>query len=160
MSIKKQWEIVKQRMKGRGLQAEGMAWAKAQKHLAWKGQWLGEAQTWRLGRRAGRDDISRSSRSHCSLLLLVLFSLFLFWWFYLFIFGERGREGERGERSISVWLPLTRPLLGTTPATQACALTGTPTGDPLVRRPELNPLSYTNQGWYYFLVAIVFDALS
>ena len=42
--------------------------------------------------------------------------------FYLFIFGER-------ERSIilereNVWLPLTRPQLGTCPATQACAPTG------------------------------------
>ena len=42
---------------------------------------------------------------------------------YLFIFGERGREGER-EGNINMWLPLARPLLGTWPATQACALTG------------------------------------
>ena len=44
---------------------------------------------------------------------------------YLFIFRERGRKGGRKrERSISMWLPLTHPLLGTGPATQACALTG------------------------------------
>ena len=42
---------------------------------------------------------------------------------YLFIFRERGKEGER-EGNISVWLPLARYLLGTWPATQACALTG------------------------------------
>ena len=38
------------------------------------------------------------------------------------------------------------PLLGTWPATQACALMGNQTGDPLVRRPALNPLSHTSQG--------------
>ena len=38
----------------------------------------------------------------------------------------------------------------TWPATQACALTGNQTGDPLVRRPALSPLSHTSQGnnWY------------
>ena len=38
------------------------------------------------------------------------------------------------------------PLLGTWPATQARALTGNRTGDALVCRPELNPLSHTSQG--------------
>ena len=38
------------------------------------------------------------------------------------------------------------PALGTWPATQACALTGNQTGDPLVRRLVLNPLSHPNQG--------------
>ena len=37
-------------------------------------------------------------------------------------------------------------LLGTWPATQACALTGNQTSDPVVYRPVLNPLSYTSQG--------------
>ena len=37
------------------------------------------------------------------------------------------------------------PLLGTWPATQACALTGNQTGDPLVHRLELSPLSHTSQ---------------
>ena len=45
-----------------------------------------------------------------------------------------------------MWLPLTRPLLGTWPITQACALTGNRTGKPLVCRPALNPLSHTSQG--------------
>ena len=35
---------------------------------------------------------------------------------------------------------------GPDPATQAYALTGNRTGDPLVLRPVLNPLSDTNQG--------------
>ena len=66
----------------------------------------------------------------------------------LFIYfreGE-GREKER-ERNIKVWLPLAHPLLGTWPATQACALTGTRTGDSLVHLLALNPLSHTSQGW-------------
>ena len=68
----------------------------------------------------------------------------------LFIFRERGREGE-GERNIKVWLPLRCPLLETWPTTQACALTGNQTGDPLVRRPTLNPLSHTSQGKRAFI---------
>ena len=49
------------------------------------------------------------------------------------------------ERNISVWLPLALPLLGTWPTTQGFALTGNRTGDPLVPRLALNPLSYTSQ---------------
>ena len=45
-----------------------------------------------------------------------------------------------------MWLPLVRPLLGTWPATQACALTGNQTGNSLVLRLVLNLLSYTSQG--------------
>ena len=52
------------------------------------------------------------------------------------------------ERNITVWLPLEHPLLGTWPATQACALTENRAGDPLVCRPALNPLSRTSQGYY------------
>ena len=39
-----------------------------------------------------------------------------------------------------------RPLLGTWPATQACALAGNQTGNALVLWPALNPLSHTSQG--------------
>ena len=72
--------------------------------------------------------------------------------FYLFIFrdaGSGGRERDRErvrERIINVWLLLTHPLLGTWPATQACALTGNRTRNPSVHRPALNPLSHTSQG--------------
>ena len=59
---------------------------------------------------------------------------------YLFIFREAR------ERNINVWLPLACPLLGTWPTTQACALTGNQTCDPLVHRPTLNLLSHTSQG--------------
>ena len=69
--------------------------------------------------------------------------------FYLFIFRE-GKGGKKRERNINVWLPLERPLLGTWPTTQTCALTGNPTSDPLVCRPALNPLSHISQGSYQF----------
>ena len=55
------------------------------------------------------------------------------------------------ERNVSVWLPLTCPLLGTWPATQACALTGSRTIDPLVHRLALSPLSHSSQGIIVFL---------
>ena len=55
---------------------------------------------------------------------------------YLFLERGEGKEKER-ERNINVWLPLTWPLLGTWPVgTQACALTGTRTGDLLVHSPR------------------------
>ena len=68
-----------------------------------------------------------------------IFEDFIYLFTYLFT-GE-GKEKER-ERNINVWLPLMCPLLGTWPATQTCALTGNPTGNLLVHRPTLNPLSY------------------
>ena len=71
---------------------------------------------------------------------------FFFLRFYLFIFREWGREGEREGEKHHVWLPLEQPLLGTRPTTQACALTANQTGNPLVCRPALNPLSHTSQG--------------
>ena len=64
---------------------------------------------------------------------------------YLFLERGDGREKER-ERNISRLLTLVRPLLGTWPATQACALTGNRTSDPLVSSLALNPLNYTSQG--------------
>ena len=45
-----------------------------------------------------------------------------------------------------MWLPLTRPLVATCPTSQACALTGSPTSNPLVHRLALNPLSRTRKG--------------
>ena len=56
-----------------------------------------------------------------------------------------GREEER-ERNINVWLPLTRPLLGTWPATQACVLDLESNVPPfgLVCRLALNPVSHTS----------------
>ena len=52
-----------------------------------------------------------------------MFNVFSFQRFYLFL--DRGEEKEKErERNSNVWLPLVHPLLGTWPATQACALTG------------------------------------
>ena len=50
------------------------------------------------------------------------------------------------ERNINEWLPLEHPLLGTWPITQACALPGNRTSDPLVPMQALNPLNHTSQG--------------
>ena len=76
---------------------------------------------------------------------LFLFLIFFKDFIYLVLERGEGREGKR-ERNINVWLPLAHPLLGTWPTTQACALTGNRTGDPLVPRSTLNPLIYTTQG--------------
>ena len=65
--------------------------------------------------------------------------------FYLFLDRGKGREKER-ERNFKVWLPLVHLQLGICSATQACALTGNQTRDPLVCRPVLSPLGYTSQG--------------
>ena len=91
---------------------------------------------------------SRSGPQLCFQLLLFDKALHAFLKFYynLFVFIERGGEREREERNINVCLPLMHPQLGTWPTTQVCALTGNPTGDPLVCRPSLNPLSHARQG--------------
>ena len=71
----------------------------------------------------------------------------IFYRLYLFMFRDRGREGERkGEKHPCV-------VASHVPVTQACALTGNRTGDPLLRSLGLNPLSHTSQGKYmYFLM--------
>ena len=65
----------------------------------------------------------------------------------IIIYFQRGggRAKEKG-RNINVWLPLMHPLLRTWLETQACALTGNGTSNPLVGRLALNPLSHTSQG--------------
>ena len=68
---------------------------------------------------------------------------------FIYLFSERGKGKEKErEKNINVWLPLVVPHLGTWPTTQACVLTGNWTGDPLVHRPALNPLSHTRQDWF------------
>ena len=52
------------------------------------------------------------------------------------------------------WLPLTHPLLGAWPATQACALTGNRTSDLLVHSPALNPLTHTSQGYSHLILKL------
>ena len=51
------------------------------------------------------------------------------------------------QRNINPLL-LARPQLGTWPTNQACAPTGNQTGDLLVCRPALNPLSHTSLGYF------------
>ena len=67
---------------------------------------------------------------------------------FIYLFLERGeereREGEKHQCAVASCVPPPPPL-GTWPATQACALTGNQTGDPLVRRLALNQLSHTSQ---------------
>ena len=74
--------------------------------------------------------------------------VFFFFKDFIYLLLERGEKKEKErERHINVWwLPLARPLTGTWPATQTCALTRNQTGDPLVHRPALNPLSHTSKG--------------
>ena len=78
--------------------------------------------------------------------------------FFFNLFLERGggKKKER-ERNINMWLPLTCPLWGTWPATQACALTGNWTDDLLVHRLTLNPLSHTRQGSTFLYITGVFS---
>ena len=71
--------------------------------------------------------------------------------FIYFIFRGEGREKERA-RNINVCLPLANSQLGTWPGTQACALTGNQTGNPLVPRPALSPQSHNMQGSSGFLI--------
>ena len=67
---------------------------------------------------------------------------------FIDLFLEREWEGgrKRGRETSMCGCLLHAPLLGTWPVTQACALTGNQTGNPLVRRPAFNPLSHTSQG--------------
>ena len=64
---------------------------------------------------------------------------------YLFLEREE-REEKESERNVNVWLPLAHLLLGTWPTTQACALTGSRTGDLSILRPACSPLSHPGEG--------------
>ena len=90
--------------------------------------------------------------THLSKWLYAVFLTFIKEYF-ISLFLERGeRRAKERERNITVWLPLMHPPLGTWPTTQACALTGNQTGDPLVCRVALNPPSHTSQGCPIFNV--------
>ena len=83
----------------------------------------------------------------CIIIIICFISIFLR--FYLFIFRQRGREGREGDNPQCV-VACHAPLQGTWPTTQVCALTGNQTGDLLVRRLALNPLSHTSQGFLLY----------
>ena len=70
------------------------------------------------------------------------------------ILDRGGREGKREAEKHQLWLPLAPTLPGTWPTTQACALTGNQTSDPLVHRPAFNPLSHTSQGMSSYTLLI------
>ena len=67
-----------------------------------------------------------------------------FFFNFLIIFRE-GKGGRKRERNINVWLPLELPPTGDLWLTsQACALTGNWTGNPLVHSLVLSPWSHTS----------------
>ena len=72
---------------------------------------------------------------------------------YLFIFreGKGGRKRRRGT-SMCGCLSRTHPLLGTWPETQACALTGNRTSDPLVHRLHSVHWATPAGAWVWFLL--------
>ena len=82
------------------------------------------------------------------------FFFFFFLRFCLFLERGEGREKE-GERNIDVWLPLVHPQLEIRHTTQACALTGNRTSDPLVCRSALNPLSHTSQSNTFLIDTLI-----
>ena len=73
---------------------------------------------------------------------------------YLLILRERGREGERAERNINVWLPLSHLPTGDLASNPGMCPEGASTGDPLVHRPALNPLSHTSWATIFFLLMV------
>ena len=91
-------------------------------------------------------------------MLYFLFYLFFKYFIYLLLETGEGREKER-ERNISVWLPLAHPLLGTWPATKACAMTGNRTSYLSVCRPGLNPLSHTSQGLHFLFSCFILPSM-
>ena len=64
---------------------------------------------------------------------------------FIYLFLEEGREAEREGEKHQCVVASRSPPTGTWPATQACALTGNQTSDPLVCRPALHPLNHTSQ---------------
>ena len=79
--------------------------------------------------------------------LVPLFLFFKVLFVCLFVYLERKGKGERKRgRETSTCGCLERPRRGTWSITQACALTGNRTGNPLVHRLAFSPLSYTSQG--------------
>ena len=86
--------------------------------------------------------------------LLLSFSSFKI--FYLFIFKDGREKGgrKRGKETLMCGCLSHALYWRPGPATQACALTGSRTSDPLVHRLALNPLSHTSQD-YHFLNMIV-----
>ena len=90
-----------------------------------------------------------------SIFYFIVHVFFILYFIYLFLERGKGRERERG-RNIYAWVPLVWSQLQTWPVTQACALIRNRTGDPLVRRLVLSPLSHTGLGYFfvYFIKSV------
>ena len=81
-----------------------------------------------------------SNGDFCSLILFFLKILFIY-------FQRKGKGGRKRGRETSVHGCLSHaPYWVPSPKTQACALTGNRTGNPLIRSLVLSPLSHTSQG--------------
>ena len=67
--------------------------------------------------------------------------------YFIYLFLEKGERGRKRGRETSLCGCLMRPLLGTQPATQACALTRIePVTYRFAGQPAFSPLSHTSQG--------------
>ena len=77
----------------------------------------------------------------------VYFSKYFLNILFIYVFVER-EEGRKRGGETSMCGCLSCAPLGTWLTTQACALIGNQTHDPLVHRPALNPLSHTSQGYF------------
>ena len=83
--------------------------------------------------------------------LFFFFKDFIYLFIYLFIYFQRvGKGGRKRGRETSMCGCLSHGA----PATQAYALTGNPTSDPLVLQPVLSPLSHTSQGPIRLLILV------
>ena len=65
---------------------------------------------------------------------------------FIYLFLDRGEGWEKESEKYPCVVASGTPPTGTWPETQICDLTWNGTGDLLVHRPVLNPLSHTNQG--------------
>ena len=96
--------------------------------------------------RASSSILNRKGYSECTFPCFHFFFLLLLKRFIYLFLEMGGREGEReGEKHPCVVASHASPT-GDLACTPACAVTENRTGDPLVHRPALNPLSYTSQG--------------
>ena len=75
----------------------------------------------------------------CLEMFLKVFCVCVFLKILFILLLERGEGKEKERERLETW-----------PATQACALTGNQTSDPLVCRLALSPLSHTSEGLKLF----------
>ena len=71
--------------------------------------------------------------------------------YFILLFRQMGMEGEREGEKCQCVVASSMPPTGDLAHNQACALIGNQTGNPLVCRPVLNPLSHTSQGRFLYI---------